>query len=241
VVQHTDTANSPTCGGCTPQYSQGCYQNPTNSLWEKWWYNSCGNRDTIIGSCAAGQPCNVVNGVATCQPGCINPYFCAASLPPGASLFLQYYCTSGNCYGCNAGTPTQCGLSCVNTNTDTSNCGSCGGSCSGANMNPSTCTSGSCTGTCNTNYLNCNNNLRSDGCEVDKRMDASNCGSCGHVCPSGTPICSGGVCISNQCTPGTPPQSCYTGPSGTQNVGICHAAAHKRVVATGHGARAPAR
>jgi hypothetical protein len=39
-------------------------------------------------------------------------------------------------------------------------------------------------------FQNCNNTA-ADGCEVDLNTDSSNCGSCGHICPSGTSCTSG--------------------------------------------------
>jgi hypothetical protein len=48
------------------------------------------------------------------------------------------------------------------------------------------CSSGACT--CSLGLTNCN------GVCVDTRVDASNCGSCGGICP-GTQQCRGGRCV----------------------------------------------
>jgi len=64
---------------------------------------------------------------------------------------------------------TTCGGSCVNTSTDTGNCGSCGHICSGLTA---TCCGGGCT------------NLKTD---------VSNCGTCGHKC-FGLSSCVAGSC-----------------------------------------------
>ncbi len=56
---------------------------------------------------------------------------------------------------------------------------------------------------CNTGWANCDM-IASNGCEQNTSTDASNCGSCENVCPSGphgTPVCNGGAC-DMVCDPG---------------------------------------
>jgi hypothetical protein len=53
---------------------------------------------------------------------------------------------------------------------------------------------------------------------VNLTTNPSHCGACGNACSSGS--CSAGQCVSVLCTPGEK-QACYTGPTGTENVGIC--------------------
>jgi hypothetical protein len=97
----------------------------------------------------------------------------------------------------------------VATATDVLNCGACGNSCPQAQV----CREGACTcklcviphaqtrcvgqqcvfAGCLQGFADCNNNLQ-DGCEVDLRIDAANCGSCGNVCPQDAPACGDSMC-----------------------------------------------
>ncbi len=109
---------------------------------------------------------------------------------------------------CNAGF-TNCGGTCVNLQTNTSNCGACGVVCSSNNMASTTCSSGQCTvrlflsrqliskGTCNTGFRDCTGNLAVNGCETNVATSTINCGACGVLCPTptnGAAVCTSGVC-----------------------------------------------
>jgi hypothetical protein len=85
----------------------------------------------------------------------------------------------------------------TNSSTDPNNCGSCGKNCSSNHMATRTCAGGVCNGTCAAGWVDCNQNLQSDGCEINTSNDSNNCGACGNVCPphaNGTPVCSGSIC-----------------------------------------------
>lgn len=105
-------------------------------------------------------------------------------------------CSNGTCGmgACNAGwancdadMANGCETDILN---DLTNCGFCGHECSGA-QGSSWCAAGVCEIECSPGYGNCNG-LVDDGCETNMTANPANCGSCGHVCPSG--VCSNGVC-----------------------------------------------
>jgi hypothetical protein len=76
---------------------------------------------------------------------------------------------------------TMCAGQCVNTLTDTANCGGCGLGCG---ITGTACKFGSCV--CTSPQIVCNNQC------VDVTKDVANCGFCGHTC-QGNP-CSAGLC-----------------------------------------------
>jgi hypothetical protein len=90
---------------------------------------------------------------------------------------------------------------------DPDNCGECGNEClqyAPIHMS-SRCVSGKCELECvnvdgpfgiKTDWRNCNGNV-DDGCEVDVKISAKHCGSCGNACPAGQ------SCIEGKC--GCPP------------------------------------
>lgn len=76
---------------------------------------------------------------------------------------------------------------------DKNNCGSCGHDCEGLkNVSGAvTCEKGACSillTSCAPGYANCDSDPN-NGCET-KLSDAKNCGACGTVCASPTPVCS---------------------------------------------------
>jgi hypothetical protein len=76
---------------------------------------------------------------------------------------------------------------------DARNCGVCGHDCTQLShvSGPVTCVSGKCAfplSSCASPWSHCSTNP-DDGCEVDFSK-ANNCGACGTVCPSSSPVCS---------------------------------------------------
>src|SRR5262249_7949412 len=117
------------------------------------------------GTC--GVVCNLPHATAGCAGGHCTTVVCDAGYAN---------CSPSVADGCE----TQLGTM--------TNCGACGDTCSAPNTtatcdqstNPATCSY-----TCVAGFANCNGTM-SDGCEIDTQTDNNNCGSCGHVCPTGT-------------------------------------------------------
>jgi Putative metal-binding motif len=59
---------------------------------------------------------------------------------------------------------------------------------------------------------------------ADLQNDELNCGACAHVCGTGE-SCTAAHCVAETCDPGAT-EECYTGASGTRDVGPCHAGQH---------------
>ncbi|MBL8937310.1 MAG: hypothetical protein JNM69_22310 [Archangium sp.] len=55
---------------------------------------------------------------------------------------------------------------CVDVQTDVSNCGACGVTCTAGANGAAACAAGSCTTVCSPGFLDCNGNLANDGCET---------------------------------------------------------------------------
>jgi hypothetical protein len=117
-------------------------------------------------------------------------------------------CQGTTCLGtCQAGW-ADCNTSMIdgceiNTNSNALHCGGCGQACSTNRVTP-TCVNGNCTGTCASGYGDCNNNLRTDGCEVNLNSDTAHCGACARACSiyrvkSGGLSCALGLCNTNDC------------------------------------------
>lgn len=88
---------------------------------------------------------------------------------------------SKTCQACPAETPTACNGGCVNTATDSDNCGDCGVVCPSGMA----CSGGICQCTDSTKSL-------CGGTCVNKSTDIFNCGSCGTQCFGGSSCVNGG-------------------------------------------------
>lgn len=96
--------------------------------------------------------------------------------------------------GCTGGL-VNCNGSCADLSADTSNCGSCGQICGGAQ----TCNSGVCTGgACGPGEVDCS------GTCSNLATDINNCGVCGQACnfPNALSVCTSGTCDIGSCNPG---------------------------------------
>ena len=111
-------------------------------------------------------------------------------------------CAGGTCTGACASGTSNCDSNLqsngceVTPASDPNNCGGCSILCSSSGMSTRTCNGSTCDGTCATNYLDCDSNKLSNGCEVNKLTDKNNCGNCGNACSGATPNCINGTCAS---------------------------------------------
>jgi hypothetical protein len=141
---------------------------------------------------------NDVNNCGSCGNICTN------TVPDGG----YRVCNNGACESTCGIYYSQCGSSCVNTGTDVNNCGGCGNVCTAPLHAKPFCVSATpsfCYWACDpplllgVGYVSCG-----DIC-TNTTTDASNCGTCGHVCPAapanGYPVCAFSGCTFG-CNPG---------------------------------------
>ncbi len=144
---------------------------------------------------------------------------CAGNACKITSCKSGYILQNNACSQCASGT-TPCNNKCVNTNTDTSNCGSCGKTCTVSQFTGASsvsCSSGTC------KPMSCGPNYYLSGTSCVKN-DVNNCGAAGKKCNVNN--FSGAVtvdCINSTCTPKTciagfyvddkqcVPEGCYAG------------------------------
>ncbi|GAA5985692.1 hypothetical protein JCM10908_007074 [Rhodotorula pacifica] len=217
----------------TQSDTQNC--GTTNNVCSTNWSNGSGSQ-CLSGQCAPGS-CNPGYTLNTASRSCVNTQsdtqncgrtgnVCSTSWPNGSGA----QCISGNCApgSCNSGyTLNTASRSCVNTQSDTQNCGTTNNVCSTnwSNGSGSQCLSGQCApGSCNPGYTL---NTASRSC-VNTQSDTQNCGRTGNVCSTSWPNGSGAQCISGNCAPGscssgytlnTASRSCVNTQSDTQNCG----------------------
>ncbi len=171
---------------------------------------ACLNGMCTVGTCTAPfADCNgsVSDGCETNTQSDVDhcgscPARCAAhpnTIARCAAGTCAYECITGFA-DCDSDMSNGCE---VDTRTDTSHCGRCGGACSLANATAA-CTAGACTiATCTTGFGDCDGNAP-NGCETDTRTSVSHCGACANACP-GAPnavaACATGTCALT-CTAG---------------------------------------
>lgn len=84
---------------------------------------------------------------------------------------------------CGPGTAVKCGDTCIDTQSNSQNCGACGKAC-----DPSlVCSHGACATVCASGTIHCGNDC------IDPSSDVNHCGGCTTKCPSGN-VCSKGSC-----------------------------------------------
>jgi hypothetical protein len=127
---------------------------------------------------------------------------------------------------CDGG--TSCSGRCVDTSTDTANCGSCGNRCPmGANTTGATCARGRCAATCTAGFADCDGDPN-NGCERPTTT-LTDCGGCGTSCAlaNAAATCDTGTCQIRMCNAafancdGTHSNGCETDLNAATSCGAC--------------------
>jgi len=162
----------------------------------------CGPTSQTCGNCGSGtqtRTCNSAGTAWNAWSACSGAVGCKPNATMSCTNGTQTCnssCQWGNCV-CNSGY-TACSNGCKDTQTDSSNCGSCGNKCTTTNPD---CCSGSCTNwqTDNQNCGSCGNKCSSthpnccSGICTNSLSDSSNCGACNNACPSNS------TCVQGKC------------------------------------------
>jgi hypothetical protein len=143
--------------------------------------NGCERALNTLSNCGAcGTGCAIANATPTCDTGACRVSQCAADW--------------ADCNNDHTSCETQLGT--------TINCTGCGGACDLPNAVPScaggagnhSCAIASCT---QSYYADCDGTAQ-NGCEIDKRSSAANCGTCGNDCRAHAHV-AGATCGSGTC------------------------------------------
>jgi hypothetical protein len=142
---------------------------------------------------------------AGCIPGDrVTCFSAGATVGPGCSTGTRVCNDDGLGWSACAGEiAPNCASSCVNLQTDITNCGACGTACPSAANSSRMCSAGNCGITCNAGFSDCNSNA-ADGCETNIATSVNNCGACGVVCSAanGNASCNAGACVISACNAG---------------------------------------
>lgn len=188
----TDDANCGSCGNqCVPANGTGACDNGSCKVTGcDPNYGDC-NGDATDG-CESRQDQDPAN-CGSCGNNCVLPN--ATAKCTGGSCAIGF-CDPGYA-DCNGNPKDGCE---AQTDSDATNCGTCGNACSTNHSTP-TCKSGVCGVNCNTGFNDCDFNP-DNGCETNLNTDVLNCSTCGKTCPAGggTPNCVAGACGVSNCS-----------------------------------------
>lgn len=142
--------------------------------------------------------CNADKRSDGCETDLSSPSDCGGCEQACSNNHLTPSCVDGTCAGTCAAGWGDCNTNkrsdgCeTNTNSTAAHCGQCSQACSTEHVQGVGCAAGQCTGTCQTPWLDCDDDLRENGCETNGSINADHCGGCDVVCPYG-------LCASSQC------------------------------------------
>jgi hypothetical protein len=184
----TNTSNNATnCGGCGMN-GLNCTTTFSHAS------GTCQSSMCVIGACSGNWlNCNTqpIDGCEVDRQE--NDNHCGGCNQPCVDLNANNHCDlcacvaecNANFLSCDSNSMNGCE---VNALENDNHCGMCGEVCQEINTTdpPGTddgnsCNGGVCVVTCNASSLSCDMDP-SDGCEIDKTADESNCGACGTVC-----------------------------------------------------------
>ncbi len=184
------------CGCANPAHTQ-CGSACVDVLTSNTNCGDCGITCTGATTCLGGA-CGCSNPALTqCGNACINILTDNANCGAcGTVCAAGQTCQAGECHvQCGAG-QTNCNEVCVNTTWSPNHCGGCdlpcdpGDPADPANFPPYVCGNGVCDLTCPAGQTSCNRSCR------NLQNDATACGTCGNVCPSGI-ACVNGTCVTS--------------------------------------------
>ena len=195
---------------------------------------SCSTGTCVLVSCTTGYgncDSNPANGCEASLTTLTNCGACGTACSP--ANVTGPTCATGTCSyaSCNSGWGNCDGITsngCETSLRTTTDCGSCGTSCSLPNAT-ATCSTGSCAiQSCNSGWGNCDG-ITSNGCETQLNT-LTNCGACGAACSPAHATgasCSTGTCTFTACNSGwgncdgNTPNGCETQLNTLANCGAC--------------------
>ncbi len=226
-----DTMPGPSQGTCVAPLANCANQVPG--------YSYCsGNSKVTCGPdlvTVSGETCPFICSAGQCTGECVpSSKDCRDNIPLSCATNAMWLtgtacvgdCNKGVC--CAAAAPTNCGGTCVDLQSNNSNCGACGTLCS--STGGKSCRAGLCQ--CPAGMTDCN------GTCVSLATSSANCGACGEACadgktcqaslcacPTGTLECLG-VCTNVQtdkancgaCGVSCGTSTCYAGTCGGENL-----------------------
>ncbi|MBK8168810.1 MAG: VCBS repeat-containing protein [Sandaracinaceae bacterium] len=194
-------------------------------------------RCVLSGACAAGYSHCTGNPLDGCETDTSTATQCGDCTT--ACDMSAPVCTrgTGGTYGCASGcgglTPTRCGATCVNLDTDPIACGSCSHVCPSSDHGHATCSARACGIACDFGYHLCGSVCVSDASILSCGTSCTTCpgappfamatcdgASCGFECQPGYNLC-GGVCVATNSVSACGPACLVCSPPPSNGSAYC--------------------